>query len=126
MESLSQIVDKVRRAERIDAAEAVRLWREAPLWLLGSLASERKRAVSGDEVYYNRNIHIEPSNICVFDCEFCSFRRAEGDADAWSLTLDQIEQRAREAAASDPTEVHIVGACIPTTIWTSTARPYGA
>ncbi len=113
MESLSQIVDKVRRAERIDAAEAVRLWREAPLWLLGSLAAERKRAVSGDEVYYNRNIHIEPSNICVFDCEFCSFRRAEGDADAWSLTLDQIEQRAREAAASDPTEVHIVGGVHP-------------
>lgn len=113
MESLSQIVDMVRRGDRIDAAEAVRLWREAPLWLLGSLAAERKRAVSGDEVYYNRNIHIEPSNICVFDCEFCSFRRAEGDADAWSLTLDQIEQRAREAAASDPTEVHIVGGVHP-------------
>lgn len=113
MESLSSIVEKIRRAERISQTEAVRLWREAPLWLLGRLAAERKRAVSGDEVYYNRNIHIEPSNICIFDCEFCSFRRREGDADAWSLSLDQIEERAREAARKGVTEVHIVGGVHP-------------
>lgn len=113
MESLSSIVEKIRRAERISPAEAIRLWREAPLWLLGRLAAERKRAVSGDEVYYNRNIHIEPSNICIFNCEFCSFRRAAGDAEAWSLSLDEIEQRAREAAGRGITEVHIVGGVHP-------------
>lgn len=113
MESLSSIVEKIRRAERISPAEAIRLWREAPLWLLGRLAAERKRAVSGDEVYYNRNIHIEPSNICIFNCEFCSFRRAAGDAEAWSLSLDEIEQRAREAAGRGVTEVHIVGGVHP-------------
>lgn len=113
MDSLSSIVEKIRRAERILPTEAVRLWREAPLWLLGRLAAERKRAVSGDEVYYNRNIHIEPSNICIFDCEFCSFRRRADDADAWSLSLDEIEERAREAARKDVTEVHIVGGVHP-------------
>ncbi|MDE6140141.1 MAG: CofH family radical SAM protein [Alistipes sp.] len=113
MESLSSIVEKIRRAERISPAEAVRLWREAPLWLLGRLATERKRAVSGDEVYYNRNIHIEPSNVCIFDCEFCSFRRGADDAEAWSLSLDEIEQRAREAAGRGVTEVHIVGGVHP-------------
>ncbi len=113
MESLSSIVEKIRRAERISSSESIRLWREAPLWLLGRLAAERKRAVSGDEVYYNRNVHIEPSNICVFDCEFCSFRRKAGDADAWSLSLDEIEERAREAARKCVTEVHIVGGVHP-------------
>lgn len=113
MESLSSIVEKIRRAERISPAEAIRLWREAPLWLLGRLAAERKRAVSGDEVYYNRNIHIEPSNICIFDCEFCSFRRGADAPDAWSLSLDQIEERAREAARKGVTEVHIVGGVHP-------------
>ena len=113
MQSISHIVDYLRRGERLTTADAVTLWREAPLWLLGELAVSRKRASSGELVYYNRNIHLEPSNICIFNCEFCSFRRREGDADAWSLTLDQIEERAREVAGTGITEVHIVGGVHP-------------
>ena len=59
---LQHIADKVRSGRRIAAAEAFALWRGAPLWLLGELADGRKRAVSGDKVYYNRNFHIEPTN----------------------------------------------------------------
>ena len=62
MRHIDDIAAKVRRAERIDDAEAARLWREAPLWLLGELATAAKRRVSGDKVYYNRNFHIEPTN----------------------------------------------------------------
>ena len=75
---LQHIADKVRSGRRIDAAEALALWRGAPLWLLGELADGRKRAVSGDKVYYNRNFHIEPTNRCVFNCRFCSYRRPKG------------------------------------------------
>ena len=85
------------------------LWREAPLWVLGELATERKRKYSGDMVFFNRNIHIEPTNICLFNCEFCSFRRREGDADAWYMTLDEVVARAAEMKDSDITEGHIVG-----------------
>lgn len=113
MQSISHIVDYVRRGERLTVEDAITLWRHAPLWLLGELATNRKRAVSGEVVYYNRNIHIEPSNICIFNCEFCSFRRRLGDADAWSLSLDEIEQRARKMAGSGITEVHIVGGVHP-------------
>lgn len=74
---LQHIADKVRSGRRIDAAEALALWRGAPLWLLGELADGRKRAVSGDKVYYNRNFHIEPTNRCVFNCRFCH-RRPKG------------------------------------------------
>ena len=113
MMSINQIADSLRRGERLSTIDAIRLWREAPLWLLGELAVERKRQASGDEVYYNRNIHLEPSNICLFNCEFCSFRRREGDPDAWTMSLDDVEARAREMQGSDITEVHIVGGVHP-------------
>ena len=113
MQNISQIVDKVRRGQRINSAEAAILWREAPLWLLGELAVERKRQASGVEVYYNRNVHIEPTNICLFNCEFCSFRRRESDSDAWYMSMDDIAARARELQGKDITEVHIVGGVHP-------------
>ena len=113
MRTLNEISEAVRLGERISAEDAVTLWREAPLWLLGELATERKRKASGDMVYYNRNIHIEPSNICLFNCEFCSFRRREGDADAWFMSVDEVVERARQMQGSPITEIHIVGGVHP-------------
>lgn len=113
MLTINEISEAVRRGERISSEAALKLWREAPLWLLGELATMRKRAVSGESVYYNRNVHLEPTNICLFNCEFCSFRRREGDADAWYMSLEEIERRAEELQAADITEVHIVGGVHP-------------
>lgn len=113
MQNINDIVASIRRGERLSAADALVLWREAPLWLLGELATERKVAASGRNVYYNRNVHLEPSNICLFNCEFCSFRRKEGDPDAWLMTMDEIEARAAELRDADITEVHIVGGVHP-------------
>ena len=113
MRTINEITNIIRRGERITTEDALTLWREAPLWLLGELASERKESISGKEVYYNRNVHLEPTNICLFNCEFCSFRRRESDADAWYMTLDDIEARAIELRGTDITEVHIVGGVHP-------------
>ena len=113
MLTINEISEAVRRGERISSEAALKLWREAPLWLLGELATMRKRAISGESVYYNRNVHLEPTNICLFNCEFCSFRRREGDADAWYMSLEEIEKRAEELQAADITEVHIVGGVHP-------------
>lgn len=113
MRSINDISESLRRGERITADDALKLWREAPLWLLGELATERKEKMSGKEVYYNRNVHLEPTNICLFNCEFCSFRRREGDKDAWYMSLDDIEARAMELRGTDITEVHIVGGVHP-------------
>ncbi|WP_288676645.1 aminofutalosine synthase MqnE [uncultured Alistipes sp.] len=110
---LQHIADKVRSGRRIDAAEALALWRGAPLWLLGELADGRKRAVSGDKVYYNRNFHIEPTNRCVFNCRFCSYRRPKGDPEAWDYSMEEIEAIARAHAGQGMTEVHIVGGVHP-------------
>ena len=113
MQKVNDIVASLRRGERLSADDALVLWREAPLWLLGELATECKVKKSGRRVYYNRNVHLEPSNICLFNCEFCSFRRKEGDPDAWAMTMDEIEARAAELRSADITEVHIVGGVHP-------------
>jgi len=110
---LQHIADKVRSGRRIAAAEAFALWRGVPLWLLGELADGRKRAVSGDKVYYNRNFHIEPTNRCVFNCRFCSYRRPKGDPEAWDYSMEEIEAIARAHAGQGMTEVHIVGGVHP-------------
>ncbi len=110
---ISQIADKCRRGERISTCEALSLWSDAPLWLLSELAVERKREVSGDAVFYNRNFHLEPTNICRFRCKFCSFRRAEGSPDSWNYTIEEREQIARGYVGSGVTEVHIVGGVHP-------------
>lgn len=98
---------------RISDADALYLFESAPLALLGMLATNRKQAASGKTVYYNRNIHIEPTNICLFNCKFCSYRRPLGAPDAWYYTLDDIERIARSYIGQPITEVHIVGGVHP-------------
>ena len=76
-ESLAEKVDRSQRLSRDEASVLA----GAPLALLGLLASRVKERKSGREVYYNRNFHIEPTNICVFNCRFCSYRRPAGASD---------------------------------------------
>ncbi len=114
MSSVGKILQKSLDGGRITQQEALVLWHEAPLWELGRVATERKRAVSGDMVFYNRNFHLEPTNICRFRCKFCSFRRAEGEAGSWSYSLEEMEQIVEGYKDSSVTEVHIVGGVHPT------------
>lgn len=113
MRSWEDIANGVEQGARLSAEDALTLWREAPLWRLGELAVKRKREVSGDKVYYNRNFHIEPTNLCVFNCKFCSFRRTKGSPEAWDRSMEEIEAQVRAYEGSGVTEVHIVGGVHP-------------
>ena len=113
MGTIEQIAAKVRSGERISGNEAMILWREAPLWLLGELAVGIKRAKSDDKVFFNRNFHLEPTNLCVFNCKFCSYRRTKGSPDAWDYSMEEMEQIVRDRAESGATEIHIVGGVHP-------------
>jgi aminodeoxyfutalosine synthase len=110
---MERIFNKIVRRERITPDEALELWNEAPLARLGALAFDIKHEKSGNSVFYNRNIHIEPTNICLFKCKFCSYRREEGDPQAWHHTIDDIARLAAERRGTDITEVHIVGGVHP-------------
>ncbi|MBR2117040.1 MAG: aminofutalosine synthase MqnE [Alistipes sp.] len=114
MSQIAEIVDKCRCGERITASEALQLWQQAPLWQLSALAVEAKRKVSGDKVYYNRNFHLEPTNVCLFECKFCSYRRKAGEAGAWDYTMEQVLDIVRSRKDSGATEIHIVGGVHPT------------
>ena len=110
---LEHIADKVRAGARIAPDEALRLAEEAPLWLLSELATGVRRRLNGDKLYYNRNIHIEPTNLCLFNCRFCSYRRPKGSPEAWDYTMEEIEELARRQRGRGITEVHIVGGVHP-------------
>ena len=113
MRSWEEIAARVSAGERLTAEDALILWQDAPLWRLGELAVAKKREVSGDKVFYNRNFHLEPTNVCLFNCKFCSFRRPRGSEGAWEWTMDEMEEQVRCYIGSGVTEVHIVGGVHP-------------
>ena len=79
---LKGIAAEIDAGRRITPDEALALAEQAPLALLGLLAVRVKERKSGKEVYYNRNFHIEPTNVCVFNCRFCSYRRPAGSPES--------------------------------------------
>ncbi len=108
------IADKVRNNERITDAEGLLLFEKASLGLVGSLANEIRERLHGDKVFYNRNFHIEPTNVCVFSCNFCSYSKlyAKRD-DGWELSIDQMLHMVKKYDGQAVTEVHIVGGVHP-------------
>lgn len=113
MRHWKDIATAVRQGCRLSAEDALILWHDAPLWSLSELALQRKRAVSGDKVYFNRNFHLEPTNICVFNCKFCSYRKPKGSPEAWDMSMEDVERMVRGYVGSGVTEVHIVGGVHP-------------
>ncbi len=109
---MEKIKDKIVRDERITKAEALQLF-DMPLSELAVLATNRKQHHSGDHVYYNRNVHIEPTNVCVNHCLFCAYRACRGEPHAWEYSLDEIEGLVKDALKKNITEIHIVGGIHP-------------
>ncbi|MFT5667101.1 MAG: aminodeoxyfutalosine synthase [Vicingaceae bacterium] len=115
-EEFKQIANKVYNEERITVAEGILLFEKADLNYLGSLANYIREKKHGATTYFNKNFHIEPTNICVFDCKFCAYSkllREKGDYDAWEMDEEQIYEKIRSYNDKDVTEVHIVGGVHP-------------
>lgn len=112
-EPIKTIAEKVFRAERITTEDAIELYNYPDLALLGVLANFTKNRLSEKYVFFNRNFHIEPTNICVNHCKFCSYRRREGQKGAWECSIEDITADVKKFAAKGATEVHIVGGVHP-------------
>lgn len=110
---INKIKEKVKRSERITVNEAMVLYQEAELFELSELALSLKREKSGNAVFYNRNFHIEPTNICRFHCRFCSYRKSGKDAGAREMSLEDIVQYIEKHYHQGITEVHLVGGVHP-------------
>ena len=86
----------------------------APLAELQAASVFIRRSLNGDRVWYNRNFHIEPSNICAHRCRFCSYRRDDASQPgAWSMTLEEILPYCEAKFEPGMTEIHIVGSVHP-------------
>lgn len=96
--------------QRLTPDEALALLRDAPLLELGRRAFEYKRALHGDRVTYVRNRHINPTNLCVFDCKFCDYAAKPGDPHAYMLSEEEILE---SVASPEISEVHMVGGLWP-------------
>ncbi|MCS7029393.1 MAG: aminofutalosine synthase MqnE [Bacteroidia bacterium] len=110
---LKAVAEKVVANERITEEEGLMLYESNHLSLLGSLAHYVRTRKHGKKVYFNRNFHIEPTNICIFTCAFCAFARKPGQEGAWEYSLEEIENIARKYQGKGITEVHIVGGVHP-------------
>ena len=109
--SLSPIRDKIRDGEPLSFDDGMTLSRHPNLMEVGALANEVRERLHGDRTYFNRNLHINATNVCVASCMFCSFARLKpGDAGAYTMSLDEAwgKLRARVDAGDPLTEVHIV------------------
>ena len=110
---LQDIAQKVFDGQRISEAEGVLLYEKGELGFLGSLANFVRERMHGDNTYFNRNFHIEPTNVCIYNCEFCSYKRNFGEEGAWEFTVDEMLDMVKEYDGKAITEVHIVGGVHP-------------
>ena len=111
---LQAIAEKVKAGQRITDEEGLLLFEKASLGFVGSLANEIRIKKNGDKVFFNRNFHIEPTNVCVFSCNFCSYSRLYAHKDeGWELTMEQMLNIVKSYDGKPVTEVHIVGGVHP-------------
>jgi aminodeoxyfutalosine synthase len=111
---LSDIAAKLNSGERLSFDDGVRLAKCPDLHALGFLANREREKRHGARTYYNFNLRLEPTNVCVASCLFCSFARLKpGDAGAYTMSLEQVFDKLRTRANQPLTEVHIVNGLNP-------------
>jgi aminodeoxyfutalosine synthase len=112
--ALKVIGEKVLHRERINFDEGVLLFEKADLAYVGALANWVRETMYGDKTYFNRNFHIEPTNVCVFACKFCSYSRLYAHREeGWELSADQMLDIVKSYDGKPVTEVHVVGGVHP-------------
>jgi len=104
-----EIAEKVYAGDRLTFDEGVFLDTEADILQLGALANHVREEKHGNIAYYNTNIHLNPTNVCVYRCRFCAFRSDLKGERSYVFSDDMIRERVLEAKASGATEIHVVG-----------------
>ena len=111
---LKNIAQKVLKQERITFDEGVYLYEHGELGYLGVLANFIRERKHGDVTYFNRNFHIEPTNLCVYDCKFCSYSRLlKNRDDGWEMSVEEMLNQVKSYDGEPITEVHITGGVVP-------------
>ena len=113
-DALKRIKQKVIDSVRISDEDALILFEQASLSLLGLLADLVRTRKNGNKTFFNRNFHIEPTNVCIYTCKFCSYSRLiKHRGEGWEYTMDQMLDIVKKYDGQPVTEVHIVGGVLP-------------
>src|SRR4030088_1397621 len=111
---LKKLAEKILAFNRISDDEGLMLFEKASLPFLGVLANHIREELHGDKTFFNRNFHIEPTNVCVFTCNFCSYSRLYAHREeGWELSTDDMLGMVKKYDGQPVTEVHIVGGVHP-------------
>jgi aminodeoxyfutalosine synthase len=107
---LSDLHEKVVAGERLTFDDGVRLFRSRELMAVGALANIVRERKHGDAAYFVRNMHLNPTNVCIVDCKFCGFYRPyTSKEEGWTWTLERSLHEVRHQLRDAITEVHVVG-----------------
>lgn len=110
----NSVAAKIDAGERISAEEGMMLFEKGSLAMLGTMANFIRERKHGDNTYFNKNFHIEPTNICVFSCKFCSYSRLYSKREeGWELSIEEMVEKVKSYDKEPITEVHIVGGVHP-------------
>ncbi len=124
-DSIAEIIDKqdaelkglgtkIMNGIRLTDGDALQLFQKATLPFVGALANFIREQKWGNDTFFNRNFHIEPTNVCVYSCHFCAYSRLYAHRDeGWELTADQMLDIVKKYDGKPETEVHIVGGVHP-------------
>jgi aminodeoxyfutalosine synthase len=113
MEELSTIIKKIQASEDLDFEDGLLLMEAKNLSLIGALADYMRRKTTGERVMFVTNCHINYTNVCISKCRFCAYFREDGQKGAFTLTIDEIMEKAENASKMGATELHIVGSLNP-------------
>ncbi len=111
---LRAIAEKVASGRRITPEEGLTLYQKAEPAYLAVLANYLREQRQGDSTYFNRNFHLEPTNVCLYTCAFCSYsRKYKKREEGWEYSMDELMEMIRKYDDQPVTEVHIVGGVMP-------------
>ncbi|TGE36775.1 CofH family radical SAM protein [Desulfosporosinus fructosivorans] len=113
VKGLEDVYEKMVSEQRLNRNDGLHLLQTNNILGLGYLANERKRAMTGDQVFFNNNAHINYSNVCKVRCGLCAFGKDLGDKGSYTMSIEEVVAKAGGFADQGVTELHIVGGIHP-------------
>ncbi len=110
---LEPIRRKVEAGERLDYDDGIALYRSPDLLGVGWMANLVRERMNGNRTYFNVNRHLNPTDVCVASCKLCAFGKKAKDPKSYTMSLDQVWEKAGQGYSEAVTEFHIVGGLHP-------------